>query len=44
MAEIGDPVRRRVLVPEAVPAEPSPLPQPKRDVPATEPQKETEPA
>jgi hypothetical protein len=38
MAEIGVPVRRRVLVPETIPAEPSPYPQqPKRDAPAEQP-------
>jgi hypothetical protein len=44
MAEIGEPVRRRVLVPETVPAEPSPYPplQPKRDAPAEQPATEPE--
>ena len=28
MAEIGDPVRRRVVIPQTIPAEPSPYVQP----------------
>lgn len=43
MAEIGVPVRRRVLAPETIPAEPLPYPQqPKRDAPAEQPVPEPE--
>jgi hypothetical protein len=41
MAEIGVPVRRRVLVPETEPAEPSPYPREPKPIeqPASEPER-----
>jgi len=42
MAEIGVPVRRRVLVPETEPAEPSPYPREPKPKPIEQPASEPE--
>lgn len=44
MAEIGEPIRRRVVIPQTIPAEPSPYvqPSPPQHEPAQVPVKEPE--